>query len=546
MGKELIVIVDEWYERTWDVRKTGNRRYLANLEESSWIWRNPRLWRVKSSDVHWVNSKESKYTGTLRDVRKRKLKHKWNSARLSVRLPDKAREEKLHLHKLKVLRRVLAKVKSYGLQGSATYTEELASTSDNTLFIDGVLEDQSPFQSAVWFEQSGTDWKPQATCIVDVHDISDHPALYPLGPQQKLRTLDSGMASLRFDSVPMYVESAIAMEGTETTPPILIGNHYYQAFQFGPNLQGAVRNQMPLALICERADGCRWRSTPFDLEFAQVRLSGCELLLTTYTDEEDTHSTCCLVGSGPDGRFYYTDLGRDDWVLRWNLHLQDGFEPSEVNDADSDANAALAGEEDDFFLECEYDYPPLGQLSCLDGWLGGDAWRSGERTAPLYNALNDARLLHLQFGIALTDLGMTDAIVTFRGTPLLTEANGQFSFGRSLFRIAVGQPFSEGAGNVLHESHLHATVHEIPCEGYKEPGEDSFIINLRPLEDAQIPALIRRLQINLPYDPAPAVTQFSLRLELDTGRWALHAGNDQNFDLIVQNPSINPIPAEQS
>lgn len=545
MGKELIEIAGVYYQRIWGARGTGDRDHLGDLERSSLIWRNTGAWKVKTSDVRWAHSGESKYTGSQRTLRKNKLKHKWDSARLGVRYRDKAREEKLLQYKIKVLKRIMAKVKSRGAKASATYTEELASTSDNTMFVEGVLDDQSPFQAAAWFQRNGNDWTPQAVCIVNVQDISGHPALYPLCPEQKAQTVDSGLASLRFDSTPVYVESAIAIEGTETAMPILQGTHYYQVFQFGPNLQQAVRSHMPLVLICEQSDGCQWRSTPFDLEFTNVRLSHCVLNMITQTLEGATHSTCYLVGVGPDGRRYYTDLGRDDWVLRWNLYLEDGFEPSEVDDDDPDTNASLAGEEDDFFLSCENEFPPLGELAHLDTWLGGETWRTGAISSALYNALTDAQLLHLQFGIALTTFGMTDVALLFRGTPTATVTNEHFSFGRSLFRVVLGQPFNGGSGGIIHESHLRATVCGVACEGYREESEQTAIVNLRPLDDADIPALIHAMEINLPSDPQPPITQFALRLELTTGRWSIQASNDENLDFTFYNPALNPIPAEQ-
>ncbi|WP_110970218.1 hypothetical protein [Pseudomonas huaxiensis] len=548
MGKVLIDIAGSHYQRIWGAHGTGNLDHLGDLERSSLIWRNNRGWTVRSSDVRWVLSGESKYTATLRAVRKKKLRHKWDSARMSGRYGDKAREEKLILRNVKVLKRLLAKVKSCGLKASATYTEELASVSDNTMFINGEFDDQSSFQAAAWFEHSGNDWTPQAVCVVTIEDITGHPALYPLCPEQKARTVDCGLESLRFDSPPMYAESAIAIEGTETTMPILQGAHYYQAFQFGPNLQRAVRNRMPLVLMCEQSDGCLWRSTPFDLEFANVRLSHCVLNMVTQTLEGATHSTCYLVGFGLDDRRYYTDLGRDDWVLCWNLYPEEGlgFEPSDVEDADSDANAALAGEEDDFFLDCDSEFPPLGELERLDAWMGGAAWRSGALSSQLYNALTDAQFLHLQFGIDLTTGVMTDVALMFRGTPTLDSPNEHFSYGRSLFRVVLGQPFSDGAANIVHESHLKATVCGIVCEGYREAGEQTSILNLRPLNDANIPALIHAMQINLQSDPQPPITQFALRLELTTGRWSIQASNDENLDFIVLNPTINPIPTEES
>lgn len=548
MGKVLIEIAVDNYPRTWGAYGTGDLDHLGDLERSSLIWRNNTGWKVKTSDVRWARSTESKYTGSKRALRKNKLKQKWDSARLGVRPHDKAREEKLLQHKVKVLKRIMAKVRSRGRKASATYTEELASISDNTMFISGELDDQSSFQAAAWFEHSGNDWTPQAVCVVTIEDITGHPALYPLCPEQKARTVDCGLESLRFDSSPMYAESAIAIEGSETAMPILQGAHYYQAFQFGPNLQQAVRSQMPLVLICEQSNGCDWRSTPFDLEFANIRLSHCVLNMITQTLEGATHSTCYLVGFGLDDRRYYTDLGRDDWVLCWNLYLEEelGFEPSEVEDVDSDANASLAGEEDDYFLNCESEFPPLGELERLDAWMGGAAWRSGALSSQLYNALTDAQFLHLQFGIDLTTCVMTDVALMFRGTPTVVAANERFAFGRSLFRVVLGQPFNGGSSGIVHESHLQAMVCGIVCEGYREAGEQTAILNLRPQNDADIPALIRALDINLPSDPQPPITQFALRLELATGRWSIQASNDENLDFIFLNPTINPIPAEES
>lgn len=547
MGKVLIQIAVDNYPHTWGAHGTGDLDHLGDLALSSLIWRSNGGWKVKSSDVRWVRSTESKYTGSLRAVRKNKLKQKWDSARLGVRPRDKAREEKLLQHKIKVFKRIMAKVKSRGWKASATFTEELASTSDNTMLIDGVLDDQSSFQAAAWFEHRGNDWTPQAVCVVTIEDITEHPALYPLCPEQKARTVDCGLESLRFDASPMYVESAIAIEGSETTVPILQGAHYYQAFQFGPNLQQAVRSHMPQVLICEQSNGCDWRSTPFDLEFAEVRLSHCVLNMVTQTLEGATHSTCYLVGFGLDDRRYYTDLGRDDWVLCWNLYPEEGlgFEPSDVEDADSDANAALAGEEDHFFLTCESEFPALGELGRLDAWMGGAAWRSGALSSQLYTALTDAQFLHLQFGIDLTTGAMTDVALMFRGTPTLDSPNEHFSYGRSLFRVVLGQPFSGGAANIVHESHLKATVCGIVCEGYREAGEQTSILNLRPLEDTAIPALIRAMQINLQSDPQPPITQFALRLELSSGRWSIQASNDENLDFIVNYPTIDPLPEEQ-
>ena len=86
MGKVLVEIAVDNYARTWGAHGTGSRRNLGVLARSSQIWLSKDGWKVKSSEVQWVLRTESTYTSSLRAVRKNKLRQKWDSARLGVRV----------------------------------------------------------------------------------------------------------------------------------------------------------------------------------------------------------------------------------------------------------------------------------------------------------------------------------------------------------------------------------------------------------------------------------------------------------------------------
>ncbi len=538
----LRAIVDDWYDKAWGAHKSGKKGLLPELERSPLMWRSSSPWKCEAGDIHFSNTKESSYTSKLPRLDTRNLEQSWRSIRLGLFSRSIAGEEQLNpliprMNSKNVIKRIRARVKSSGLKASMVVKRELAAVADNTLFITGTLEDGAPLCAAVWFERATAAWKLQSWCGIVVRDITNHPSLHGLYEHPSALTLDNGLKSLSFGE-PMLIESSVVVMGSATTMPVLAGAHYYVGFSFGPNLQRAVRKRTPLVLIGNQMNASAWRSTPFDLSFTDLELRDCTLLIKTrQLDDGGTlvwDSRCYLQGRGLGGQRYRTELGSDNCILRWNLQLNASldYDPADVDETDSPQNAELAGAEEDFFLDSPATYPPLQKLERYDAWLGGAAWRSGDITSAIYGSLAEAQFLHLQFGIALTSLDTTDAALVFRGTPTVNRPSDDFTWHRSLFRVAVGQPFNSGQRRISHESHIRIMAGDIPCEGFFEPQEDKPILNLRPARDTDIPRFAAGLKVDIPIDTLPAVDQFTLRFNLISGRGQVIASNDGDFQLL--------------
>lgn len=525
MPSVYTIILDN-YPDSWGKRGSAGMSELERYLASSELWRRNARWKFKSYTTSTLHRLPLLYTGSTHANKIKRRQQLWDSKLLSVH-GSRAEET---IHSIKVRKRLLAKVSSRGRKGSCRYYRGLESRSDNTLFVKADLEDQSQLQAAIWLEQTRNGWKIQAVSRVDITVLDGHPALQPFFNDHQRLSMDHGLRGLRFPVLPQYVESTIAQVAGEDTVPTLIGNHYYLEFAFGQNLQAAVRRRMPLALICENPESGHWRSTPFDLVFAEVSLFNCVLQISTQFVEEVYHSTCYLIGLGPDNRAYYTQLGDDDGSLRWNLYLDKPLRYQPPSGFTDDASV-VPDLEDRFYLDNERGYPDLGDLADYDRWMGGDAWRTGAVTGEVYKSLKSAQLLHLQLGINLTTLRVTDTALTFRGTPTTTNTDPRFAYERSLFRVAAGQPFNPGLLRIHHESQLRMKALGYSCEGYLEVAEDGTFVNLRPTSDFFINAFAKQLGVNLPLNFTNPVDQFMLRLNVATSAWRMYATNDVDFQL---------------
>lgn len=524
----LYVIVQNEYGQTWGVRKTGRKDRLADLERLTLMWRKSSPWDCKVEVLERLLGDEGLYTRSPHRIRKTSLSD-WESLRIKAWRVDKSTRDG-RVPPGKVRKRLNAKVKSSGRKRTATYSQTLESVSDNTLMIEASLPDQSPVKAAAWFERNGSEWVAQAYSCTEIKESDNFPALYPFD-KGLAQTLDEGLQSLAFEA-PLHIESTVATEASNTQPPLLQGGHLYLGFSFGANLQAAVRSQVPLVLISEHVEQGpqnplnHWRSTPFGLELRDITLSDCLLQVITEVVDGEAYSATYLSAVGPDGRRYSAALGNDNCVLRWNLDLAPelDFDPSEDHENDDEANRTLAGEEDEFFLDNDQDYPPLGELSDFDGWIGAQGWRTDGIEAKVYQSLADAQLLHLQFGTSLTTLGVTDVALTFRGTPTRDPASDDFVYARSLFRVAVGQPFENGRfGN--HEAHLRMRVHNIDCEGYFEP--NGSFLTLWPRDAGDIVSLIQAYEVPIADGVVPSPDEFNVRLGLDTAIMEFYISNGE-------------------
>ena len=534
------------YERTWGARKSGNRDRLVKIQSKSPFWSPDSSLDFTEGEVDWGSASSDVYTRATQRIRKVKLNQWWTSKRLKARFGTKEPTDEFYLRRYKVLQRRYAKVASRGPKSSVTWKQCVAAVLQNNLYVNGTTQDESTYQSNVWFSEEEGLWKPGFQCILNINNVQLHPALVPLYTNHPGKALDAGLSSLTF-SQPMYVDASVPAEATETRPPILQGSHYYVPFAFGTNLQAAVAHDIPLVLINAPDNPGRWRSTPFALNFADISLPYCVLHVATEVVEDVCHTTCYLFGADADRYQYYCELGNDNAVLRWNLWLKPelDFNPQDVHDTDSEQNRFLAGQEDDFFLDSDATYPGLEDPARFDSWLGGDAWRSGAFSSQVYASLTNPQFLHLQFGVALGSHKVTDAALVLRGTPTVNEADPALTYCRSLFRIVVGQPHDDQLRRIDHESHLRmmigANLHNghpgIACEGYFIPDEQG-VLNLRPAIDANIPALLEWLQITLPAYPGPRVSQLTLLLHAATGQWRVLVANDDHFEFTADGPPL--------
>lgn len=526
----LYTIILDNYPDTWGNRKSGSMSELERFIATSMLWGRKGPWKCKDFTTSSAFGTSTRYIGlSLHAMKIKRRQLLWDSKRLS----RKSGKSDDTLNAFRIRKKLNAKVSSRGRKGSSRYARQLESQSDNTLFVEAGLDDQSQLHAAIWFEQTLNGWQinAQSTVVIDTPENVD--ALKPFFGGDLARSLDDGLRGLRFASQARYVESTVASEARDDQGPTLVGNHYCLPFEFGQNLQAAVETSMPLELICENPDSGRWRSTPFALQFAELRMVHCVLQVSIRIIEEVSYSTCYLVGLGLDNRVYYTQLADDNGSLRWNLYLDEAlrFTAPSGYAAYSDDAPAVADLEDAFYLNSEKAFPPLGELASFDPFMGDETWRSEAVTSSLYGALSSPQLLHLQFGISLSSHAVTDISLTFRGTPVLADSLPGFTFERSLFRVAVGQPFNPGLRRIHHESQLRMMAMDHECEGYLEVEDEAAVINMRPTNDFHIPSFAATLKVELPFSLLHPVDQFMLRYRLSDGAWQMFATNDHDFQL---------------
>jgi|GEM_PF-6696649 len=535
----LYRLLQDEYDPAWGIRKSGSRDGLEELSRLSVLWRPNSIYKLKRWKLDSAHADESIYIGSPKRLKYAKQRLAWEKKLLALGKAESSGETVLAIKHLKARKHLHATVKSRGLKRSVKYRQALESSFDNTVFIEAEFEDESKLDVAVWFTQTQEGWRVGLESHVsNITNPENHPALLPFMAVNKDRSLDAGLRSLCLEGTARMITTTESALATESASPILVGEHHYLGFSFGPNLQKAVKSEMPLTLICEKADSGRWRSTPFNLQFAEFSLSSCVLLVNTQIIEEVSHSTCYLFGLGADNRPYYSQLGDDECTLRWHLYLDNSlrFEPPSGYGAES-ASGGLPALENDFYLSSEQAFPDLEDLASFDQLMGGNEWRCKGVTAEIYQSLNQPQLLHLQFGISLTTGGMTDVALAFRGTPTIGTSTN-FAYERSFFRIGIGQPHDSGLRNIYHESQLRMRVYDCPCEGYFEP-DSSLVINLRPINVFDIPAFAKHFNVTLPFRLFQPLDQFALRVHASSGAWQMFASDDSGFEL---NPPVESTP----
>lgn len=128
---------------------------------------------------------------------------------------------------------------------------------------------------------------------------------------------------------------------------------------------------------------------------------------------------------------------------------------------------------------------------------------------------------------------MTDAVLTFRGIPTLVTGQSGLSYGRCLFRVAIGQPFNSSLRKITLESHLAMTIAGFACEGYIEPDESAPVITMRPRSDAHIGPLFEAMGGTLPdYNGERPFDQLTLRIHLASAAWEMFAANGIDDEVV--------------